>query len=38
MCDCGRTHPEKKIKDPKRCSPEQRAECHPESESHPCEQ
>ena len=39
MCDkescC--EHPEKKVKDPKECSPEQIAECHPESENHPCE-
>jgi hypothetical protein len=38
MCDekscC--EHPEKKVKDPKKCSPEQIAECHPESETHPC--
>jgi len=29
-------HPEKKAKDPKKCSPEQIAECHPESGTHPC--
>jgi len=38
MCDCGCTNPEKKAKDPKKCSPEQIAECHPESEGHPCEE
>jgi len=29
-------HLEKKVADPKECSPEQIAECHPESETHPC--
>jgi len=29
-------HPEKKVKDPKECSPEQIAECHPKSKGHPC--
>jgi hypothetical protein len=38
MCDCGCTNPEKKVKDPKLCSPEQIAKCHPESKDHPCEQ
>ena len=40
MCDCGCgcTNPEKKVKDPKKCSPEQIAECHPESKGHPCEE
>ena len=38
MCDCGCTSPEKKVKDPKKCSPEQIAECHPESKGHPCEE
>ena len=39
--DClmsGCTNPEKKVKDPKKCSPEQIAECHPESKEHPCEE
>jgi len=39
---CGKqsscTHPEKKIIDPKGCSPEQIAECHPEAKKHPCEE
>ena len=38
MCDCGCTNPDKKIKDPKKCAPEQIAECHPESKGHPCEE
>ena len=38
MCDCGCTNPEKKVKDPKKCSPEQIAECHPDSKGHPCEE
>ena len=38
MCDCGCTNPEKKVKDSEKCSPEQIAECHPESKDHPCEQ
>jgi len=40
MCDCGCgcANPEKKVKDPKKCSPEQIAECHPESKGHPCEE
>ena len=38
MCDCGCTNPEKKVKDPKKCSPKQIAECHPESKGHPCEE
>ncbi len=33
---CGCTHPEKKAKDPAKCSAEQIAECHPGSETHPC--
>jgi len=36
---CNKTscvHPEKKVKHPKECPPEQIAECHPESKSHPC--
>ncbi len=38
MCDKSSccTHPEKKAKDPKKCSPEQIAECHPDAEGHPC--
>ena len=31
MCECGCTNPKKKAKDPKECSPEQIAECHPEA-------
>ena len=38
MCDCGCTNPEKKVKDPEKCSPQEIAECHPESKDHPCEQ
>jgi len=38
MCDCGCTNPEKKVKDPKECSLEQIAECHPESKGHPCKE
>jgi len=36
MCDCGCTNPEKKVKDPAKCSPEQVAECHPKSKGHRC--
>jgi hypothetical protein len=38
MCECDSTNTEKKVKDPKKCSPEQIAECHPKSEEHPCEE
>ena len=38
MCDkCGCTKPEEKKDDPKQCTPEQIAECHPDAEGHPCE-
>jgi hypothetical protein len=37
MCECGCTNPEKKVKDPKKCSPKQIGECHPEAKDHPCE-
>jgi hypothetical protein len=38
MGSCGCTKAEKKVKDPKKCSPEQIAECHPAAKEHPCEE
>jgi len=39
MCDketCCK-HPEMNVENPKECSPEQIAKCHPKSKTHPCE-
>ena len=39
MCEsCGCTNPEKKQDKPAECTPERIAECHPESDGHPCEE
>jgi len=38
MCEgCGCTNPDRQKDDPKECTPEQIAECHPKSKDHPCE-
>jgi hypothetical protein len=39
MCEsCGCTNPEEKQDKPAECTPERIAECHPESDGHPCEE
>jgi len=39
MCDkCECTKQEERTDDPKQCTPEQIAKCHPESKDHPCEE
>jgi len=39
MCETSRCciYPDKLTQEPKDCTPEQIAECHPETEGHPCE-